>query len=62
MVAFVLWEIYMPLKEPLMPLRVVTNREWIISALLTSIGASIYYAFAVVCKSKTQRIMFIHIG
>ncbi|KAF2420731.1 MFS general substrate transporter [Tothia fuscella] len=54
MVIFVLWEIYAPLKEPLMPLRVVKNREWMISALLTSIGASIYYAFAVVWPAQAS--------
>lgn len=46
--AFFSWEIYYPMGEPLVPMHLFKNRGWVISTLLVSIGASIYYAFGIV--------------
>ena len=46
LVAFVLWELYAPLREPLVPLSLFKNRHWVISAALTGIGAGVYYSGA----------------
>lgn len=48
LVAFVLWETFMKLKEPLMPIDLFTNKAWNISTIITGVGASMFYAFAVV--------------
>lgn len=48
LVAFCLWEIYAPLKEPLVPMHLFKNTGWVISVLLLSIGASVYYGFSIV--------------
>lgn len=48
LIAFFVWEIYHPLEEPLVPMHLFRNRGWVISTLLVSIGASIYYAFGIV--------------
>ncbi|KJR86299.1 uncharacterized protein SPSK_02313 [Sporothrix schenckii 1099-18] len=45
---FFAWEIYMPLKEPLLPVHLLRNRDWLVCILMWSIGASVYYAFAVI--------------
>lgn len=45
---FVLWEIYNPTNEPLVPMHLFKNRGWVLSSLLVSIGASVYYAFGIV--------------
>jgi hypothetical protein len=36
----------MPLREPLVPLTLFRHRQWVISAILTGIGAGVYYAGA----------------
>lgn len=38
-IAFFLWEIYAPLKEPVVPMHLFKNIEWIASCLLLSLGA-----------------------
>ena len=38
-VAFFLWEIYMPLKEPLVPMHLFKNGPWVASCLLLALGA-----------------------
>ena len=48
LVAFVLWEIYAPLKQPLVPMHLFADSDWVVGVLLLSFGASIYYAFAIV--------------
>lgn len=48
LVGFFAWEIYHPMDEPLVPMHLFMNRGWVISSLLVSIGASIYYAFGIV--------------
>lgn len=39
LVAFTLWEIYMPLKEPLVPMHLFKNIGWVSSCLLLALGA-----------------------
>jgi hypothetical protein len=48
LVIFVLYEIYMPLKAPFMPMHLFKNRGWVIYCTLLGIGAGVYYAFAVI--------------
>lgn len=48
MVLFVLWEMYAPLKEPLIPMHLFKNRQWVIASLLLGLGAGVYYAFAII--------------
>ncbi|RDW72199.1 MFS general substrate transporter-28 [Coleophoma crateriformis] len=50
-VAFFLWEIYVPLKEPVVPMHLFKNIEWVASCLLLSLGASVYYAMATIWPS-----------
>lgn len=51
LVAFVLWECFVDLKEPLVPMHIFSNYSWNASVLLTGLGASVYYAFAIVWPS-----------
>lgn len=39
LVAFTLYEIYMPLKEPLIPMHLFKNTEWVASCVLLALGA-----------------------
>jgi ATP/ADP translocase len=48
LVAFVLWECYMNLQEPLVPMRLFLHKSWVASTVLSGLGQSIYYAFAIV--------------
>ncbi|OBT54401.1 hypothetical protein VE04_10332 [Pseudogymnoascus sp. 24MN13] len=48
LVVFALYETYMPLEEPLVPMHIFRNKGWTASTLLLSIGASVYYAFSIV--------------
>lgn len=48
LVAFVLWESYMNLKEPLVPMKLFLHKSWVASTILSGLGQSIYYAFAIV--------------
>ncbi|OCK77436.1 MFS general substrate transporter [Lepidopterella palustris CBS 459.81] len=48
LVIFVLWETYMNLTEPLVPMVVFRNIPWNAATVLSGLGASIYYAFAIV--------------
>jgi magnesium-transporting ATPase (P-type) len=48
LVAFILYEVYMPLKEPLVPMHLFRNIPWVADTLLVALGASVYYAFAIV--------------
>ncbi|KAB5540566.1 fungal trichothecene efflux pump [Coniochaeta sp. 2T2.1] len=54
LVAFVLWEIYANLKEPLVPMHLFNNRSWNASVILSGLGASVYYAFAIVWPSMVN--------
>jgi hypothetical protein len=51
LIAFVLWECYVDLKEPLVPMHLFSNYSWNASVILTGLGASVYYAFAIVWPS-----------
>lgn len=51
LVIFVLWESYAKLKEPLVPMHLFKNRGWNAATVLSGLGASVYYAFALVWPS-----------
>lgn len=38
---FVLWEIYAPVKEPLVPMHLFKNIRWVAAVILLSIGAGV---------------------
>lgn len=46
--AFTLWEIYAPLKEPLVPMHLFKNGPWVVSTVVLGVGAGMYYAFAII--------------
>ena len=48
MILFALWEVYAPLKEPLIPMHLMKNRHWVVSCVLLGLGAGVYYAFAII--------------
>lgn len=41
LIAFVLWECLMKLKEPLVPMWVFQNRGWLAATIISGLGASI---------------------
>jgi hypothetical protein len=45
---FVLWESVAKLKEPLVPMHLFRNQPWNAATIVSGLGASIYYAFAIV--------------
>jgi Fungal trichothecene efflux pump (TRI12) len=48
LIVFVLYEALVPLKEPLVPMHLFTNIPWVATMLVVALGASVYYAFAIV--------------
>ncbi|KAH7077475.1 fungal trichothecene efflux pump [Paraphoma chrysanthemicola] len=48
LVAFVLYECYMPLKDPLVPMHLFRNLGWVVTVLVLGIGPTIFYGFAIV--------------
>ncbi|CAK7234547.1 hypothetical protein SBRCBS47491_008984 [Sporothrix bragantina] len=53
LIGFVLWEIHCSslttfVKEPLLPVHLFTNIGWTATIILLGLGASIYYAFAII--------------
>lgn len=48
LVLFVLWESFAKLKEPLVPLHLFKNHGWNAATILSGLGASVYYALAIV--------------
>ncbi|CAK7207443.1 hypothetical protein SEUCBS139899_010253 [Sporothrix eucalyptigena] len=50
LIAFVFWEIYCVsfIKEPLLPIHLFSSVGWSVSVVLLGLGASIYYAFAII--------------
>ncbi|KAL1893280.1 hypothetical protein Sste5346_006456 [Sporothrix stenoceras] len=53
LIVFVLWEAFNPAfragrKEPLLPVHLFANVGWTVSTILLGLGASIYYAFAII--------------
>ena len=51
LIAFFVYEVLMPLKEPLLPPYLFRNRGWVVSVILWSLGASTYYALALLWPS-----------
>ncbi|EXJ78178.1 hypothetical protein A1O3_09339 [Capronia epimyces CBS 606.96] len=47
LVGFVLWEAWATLQEPMLPLHLFKQRGFASAVLMVSIGASVYYAFAI---------------
>lgn len=52
MVAFVLYECYAPIKEPLIPMHLFRNVRWVAAVVLLGLGAGVYYAFAIVWPAQ----------
>ncbi len=48
LVAFVLYESLVPLKEPLVPMHLFKNIPWVATMMVLALGAIVYYAFAIV--------------
>ena len=48
LVAFVLYKVLAPLKEPLVPMNLFLSRPWVADILLVALGASVYFAFAII--------------
>ncbi|KAE9365499.1 MFS general substrate transporter [Stipitochalara longipes BDJ] len=48
LVAFVLYEIYVPLKEPLIPINLFLSIPWVADIMLVALGSSVYFAFAII--------------
>lgn len=48
---FILYENFMNLQEPILPLHLFRNRGWVVSIILWSIGAAVYYANAILWPS-----------
>ncbi|KAI1612560.1 fungal trichothecene efflux pump [Exophiala viscosa] len=47
-VIFVLWELYAPLKEPILPMKLFKNPQYVAASVLLGLGASVYYAMAII--------------
>jgi hypothetical protein len=45
---FIIWESYMNLKEPLVPMYIFKNGAWVAATITTGLCASVYYAFAII--------------
>ena len=54
-VAFVLYEAFIPLKEPIMSVHIWRNGKWSAATVLFGIGAGVYYAFAIVWAVTSLR-------
>ncbi|KJR86888.1 siderophore iron transporter [Sporothrix schenckii 1099-18] len=52
LVVFVLWEMYAPLREPLLPMHLFRNVEWVAACVLLGLGAGVYYAFAIIWPAQ----------
>lgn len=48
LIVFVFWEIYAKLDEPLVPMQLLRSVPWAAAVVLSGIGASLYYALAIV--------------
>lgn len=56
LIALAFYEIYAPLKEPLIPVHLFKNRGWVVANLLLAFGASVYYAGALLWPSMVAGI------
>lgn len=54
LVAFALYETLVPLKEPLVPMHLFKQRGFVVSVLMWSLGASVYYANAILWPSMVN--------
>ncbi|KAF2403745.1 MFS general substrate transporter [Trichodelitschia bisporula] len=52
LVLFVLWEIYAPLKEPLVPMHLFKSGRWVAAVILLGLGAGVYYAFSIIWPAQ----------
>ena len=65
LIALFVYETKANLEEPLIPMHLFRNRQWVSSALLLSIGASVYYSQAIVWPSvstlhaPTKRLIYL---
>lgn len=48
LVAFGMYEAFAPLKEPLLPMHVTRNHNFMFAITIWSLGSGIYYAFAII--------------
>jgi hypothetical protein len=48
LIGFVLWEIFAPLKEPLLPIHLFKKFSWVAAIINLGLGASVYYAMAII--------------
>jgi hypothetical protein len=48
LVAFALYEIFAPLKEPLVPMHLFKNLPWVSDICMVACGASVYYCFSII--------------
>jgi MFS family permease len=56
LISLAVYEIYIPLKEPLIPVHLFKNRGWVVANLLLATGASVYYAGALLWPSMVAGI------
>ncbi|CAH0030520.1 unnamed protein product [Clonostachys rhizophaga] len=56
LVAFVLWESFANLKEPLVPMHLFKNGPWNAATILSGLGASVYYALAIVWPNMIAKL------
>lgn len=52
LIAFTLYECFVPLEEPMVPKHLFQNGPWVASITLLGIGASVYYGFAIIWPSQ----------
>ncbi|KAF2638102.1 siderophore iron transporter [Massarina eburnea CBS 473.64] len=52
LLVFVLYEIYAPIKEPLIPMHLFLNGRWVAAVVLLGLGAGVYYAFSIVWPAQ----------
>ena len=56
LVALFVYEAYVPLKEPLIPIHLFKNRGWVAAVISLSLGASTYYSQAIVWPQMTSTV------
>ncbi|OQV10662.1 hypothetical protein CLAIMM_14629 [Cladophialophora immunda] len=54
LVVFVLWEAYAPIQQPLVPLHLFRQRDWIIAVFLSAIASPVYYASALLFPQEVS--------
>jgi hypothetical protein len=56
--ALALYEIFVPHKEPLIPVHLFKNKGWVAANLLLGFGASVYYATGLVWPEMVAAVSF----